>query len=744
MGHWFDDASRMLARPLPRRRVLAMIAGGVAGSALGAIWPGRVAMATGLPCLGCTVPGAFICGTEIFTDIGACVDACRSNPRVCFCQSCSSACPPGQTESAGRCCPDGQVFTGPLGCVPCPAGTSPCGTGCCAPDMVCVAGQCVSCGCPPIKPFCVGAPGQQCSWLPEPSRQQVDTLLDVIGLFGSLIAAGGEEILEILGAVLDALERTGHHDLTDPPDPNFTLIAQPSTPFLSRQPVTAAQAGGQRQADAINALLVDAEQAIGVGRAFLTSIQRAWGAFNAGNAFWEAQQTQAARQYARQLAGLLYVGPQLLSGVRDPFQTAGTQQPRLTAGDVAAFQAQVGRAGLPSQMVQDLTDLGFDRTAQDEIRQEILGQDPHIVAGLGGGDVLSALTDPAVVEAFLGVAQAFSQFAGGSSFTKATTLAYTGGTSGDFRDQVTLAATLLDTSSSTAVPISGAMLTLALGSQSCTATTDSTGLGRCVITPTINPGSWPVTATFAGSAPDMPSFAFADFKVTKEEVSLTYTGDILIANGRAAQLSAVLKEDGTTPIVGRTVSFMLGSGPGAQVCSGTTDASGIASCTIGPVSQPLGPGAVGASFAGDSFYVPASASANTLLFAYLDRGSFVIGDRSAKGSVTFWGAQWAQVNALSGGPSPASFKGFAASLSSTPPACGGTWSTNPGNSAGPPDTIPSYMGVVVSSSVTKSGSTLSGNTPAVIVVQTQSGYGPDPGHPGTGTVVAMVCPTTQH
>jgi hypothetical protein len=52
---------------------------------------------------------------------------------------------------------------------------------------------------------------------------------------------------------------------------------------------------------------------------------------------------------------------------------------------------------------------------------------------------------------------------------------------------------------------------------------------------------------------------------------------------------------------------------------------------------------------------------------------------------------------------------------------------------------PSYMGVIVSSSITQSGSTISGNTPDIVVVKTNSGYAPDPGHAGTGTVVAQVC-----
>jgi hypothetical protein len=49
------------------------------------------------------------------------------------------------------------------------------------------------------------------------------------------------------------------------------------------------------------------------------------------------------------------------------------------------------------------------------------------------------------------------------------------------------------------------------------------------------------------------------------------------------------------------------------------------------------------------------------------------------------------------------------------------------------------MGVVVSSAISKSGSTLSGDVPAIVVVKTNAGYAPDPGHAGTGTVFAVYC-----
>ena len=171
-----------------------------------------------------------------------------------------------------------------------------------------------------------------------------------------------------------------------------------------------------------------------------------------------------------------------------------------------------------------------------------------------------------------------------------------------------------------------------------------------------------------------------------------------------------------------------------------TDGAGVAACTIFPVNQPFGPGVVGANFAGDAFYLPSSASANTIIFAFLDHGSFVVGDETDSGSVEFWGHSWSRDNVLSGGPAPDSFKGFASGVTTNPPACGDTWTSRPGNSSDPPDTIPPYMGVVVSSSITQSGSTISGDVPDIVVVKTNPGYRRDPGHPGTGTVVAVYCP----
>jgi len=49
------------------------------------------------------------------------------------------------------------------------------------------------------------------------------------------------------------------------------------------------------------------------------------------------------------------------------------------------------------------------------------------------------------------------------------------------------------------------------------------------------------------------------------------------------------------------------------------------------------------------------------------------------------------------------------------------------------------MLVLVSGKVTKSGSSIAGNTVHEVVVKTHPGYAPNPGHRGTGKVVARIC-----
>jgi PKD repeat protein len=337
--------------------------------------------------------------------------------------------------------------------------------------------------------------------------------------------------------------------------------------------------------------------------------------------------------------------------------------------------------------------------------------------------------------------------------TRPTTLTYTGATQGDYHDSVTLSATLTDNATSTGVP--NEQVTFTVGVKTCTGITDATGKASCTVTLGDPAGPYTAAASFSTDGVYSASSATASFTVNAEETTMTYNGPtVILASGSGATLTAQLVEDGTNdtdgdggspgPVPAETVTLSLGS----QSCTGLTDGEGNVSCTIA-VTTALGPQTVGASFAGDGFYKPASASTTAIVFAFPSRGAFMLGDKTAKtaaqtgATVTWWADTWSSLNSLSGGPAPTSDKGFAGKVSlptSTPPAvCGGNWTTTAGNSPPPTSGVPSYMGTLVTSKVTKNGSSIAGNTVHIVVVKTNPGYAPDPSHHGTGVIVATYC-----
>lgn len=185
-------------------------------------------------------------------------------------------------------------------------------------------------------------------------------------------------------------------------------------------------------------------------------------------------------------------------------------------------------------------------------------------------------------------------------------------------------------------------------------------------------------------------------------------------------------------------------GDGSALAPGTVTSSGSSfAVSGGHTYAALGPHTIGVHIC-DGGGSCASATTQVMTFGYSTGGAFVIGDatvgpvgQSLGKPVYFWGAQWARNNQLTAGAAPASFKGF----ENDPhiPACGIHWSTTSGGSAGQPSTLPAYMAVVVGSQVSAQGSGLTGDEPHVVIVQTNPGYAPQPGSPGTGTIVAVLC-----
>ena len=197
-----------------------------------------------------------------------------------------------------------------------------------------------------------------------------------------------------------------------------------------------------------------------------------------------------------------------------------------------------------------------------------------------------------------------------------TTVTYLGATTGDYHDTVTLSG-LLDLSG-TSAGIGGQTLTFSIGTQSCPGMTNANGFASCNLTLNQIPGPYTVTAAFSTNGNYQGSSASTGFTITKEETTLSYTGAVDLQDGGKAKLSGVLLEDGTVPIIGRMVTFVLGSGLTMQSCTGTTNAAGVAACTVDPVAQPRGAGLVADVFAGDAYYLPSSASASTSVTGFPD------------------------------------------------------------------------------------------------------------------------------
>jgi hypothetical protein len=259
--------------------------------------------------------------------------------------------------------------------------------------------------------------------------------------------------------------------------------------------------------------------------------------------------------------------------------------------------------------------------------------------------------------------------------------------------------------------------------------TDATGTASCSLTPNQPVGVYALSTSFGGDSFYKSSSATAQFTVTPEETTLQITSSPTLSVGNVV-VKAKLLEDGQTPVVGRTVAF---SGGGVSA-TGITDTSGVASAALG-----LQPGQyqLSASFADDPFYLSANATSQTL-YVYQPT-QFVIWGGNAGGvavgqDFTFWGSQWDKQVTGGNYQANAGFKGYASQVS------GANWTTGPGNSSSPPNTVATYISVLVSTNISKPSDTITGNVSESVVlrVDNPAGYQPDPGHAGSGVVVALV------
>jgi hypothetical protein len=120
-----------------------------------------------------------------------------------------------------------------------------------------------------------------------------------------------------------------------------------------------------------------------------------------------------------------------------------------------------------------------------------------------------------------------------------TSLTYSGDSSGQYSDNVTLRATLVDNGGGAlnGQPLSGKTIGFVVSPLSESASTDTAGLASRSLSLT-SPASTPgVSATFAADASYLGSSASAAFAVLKEDAALEYTGDTLTSTGSTSTSS---------------------------------------------------------------------------------------------------------------------------------------------------------------------------------------------------------------
>ncbi len=467
--------------------------------------------------------------------------------------------------------------------------------------------------------------------------------------------------------------------------------------------------------------------------------------------------------------GVLYVGDEYVDAGNDTYVAVNAFDPSTHTAKVTLgaqqIQPQLAYSGVTSQDFNDPATLAADLTVGSApVPFESVTLSVGTQSCSGTTDVSGHVSCQITIAQDPGSYTATASFAGDAAYSAATGTAsftinqeesqvvYTGSTTGDYHDPATVSAQLIDPDGG--APIAGKTIVFTLGAgDTCSAPTDGTGVASCQITPH-QTGSKTLLASFGPDVDYVSSSDSTTFVITPEETTIAYTGPTVVLGGSAsATLTATLVEDGANdddgdggspaPVPAQTATLSLGG----QSCTATTDSAGQLSCTIAPVVVPLGPETASAGFAGNAAYEPSSDSVDAIVFAFPDTGAFVLGDVTAAGAgsseVTWWGSDWAAQNGLTGGSSPSAFKGFAGAITlptSTPPtSCGSDWTTRPGNSTPPVGAVPSYMGVVVAGAISKSGAAISGNSIGIVVVRTDPGYRPSPGHAGAGTIVATFC-----
>jgi hypothetical protein len=170
-----------------------------------------------------------------------------------------------------------------------------------------------------------------------------------------------------------------YQEYLDPLDTNYTVLVQATFPTFT--PLAASNSVTAAAAEVFNAWLTNLFQAVEYGTAWSTSVNRAQGAANAGDSFWDNAQMSAAAEFEVQLAAVIDQEPALRSNVLAQFVADKIPALTLTSNQAASLQLEFATNGFPSDAIAGLTSLGITGLDLTNIEAEMITADPGALAG---------------------------------------------------------------------------------------------------------------------------------------------------------------------------------------------------------------------------------------------------------------------------------------------------------------------------------------------------------------------------
>ena len=195
--------------------------------------------------------------------------------------------------------------------------------------------------------------------------------------------------------------------------------------------------------------------------------------------------------------------------------------------------------------------------------------------------------------------------------------------------------------------------------------------------------------------------------IFRQRTTLAITSAPFLATG--TMVSARLLTDTGAPVAGETITFAACG----VTRSGTTDATGTARVDLG-----LAPGTctLTATYAGTTRYFPSAATAQAITEYAMTK--FVVYAPNARllATVQFYGGDWSkQIDDKDARKGFADFKGYAEYVFDA------YWTARSGDSVKAPSSVPQYIGVILTTSASKSKDVITGDNVGFAVVRVSQG-----------------------